>query len=203
MWCYELLLSERRFPLDSAHYYDSGKEKAHGVCLVCFEPLELLPCLAAPLLSLWIWANKKTDLLGVSKECIDCAVPMASVASMLHLYSTCSLCLVVVAQRLSCVQLFSTPRTAAHWAPLSSTNSQNLLKFMSIESAMLSVSLSAAPFSFCLQSSPASESFSMSQLFTSGGQSIRVSASAPVLPVNIQGWFPLGLTSLWHNTTIV
>ena len=38
--------------------------------------------------------------------------------------------------------------------------------------------------------------FPMSQLFTSGGQSIRASASASVLPVNIQGWFPLGLTSL-------
>ena len=44
------------------------------------------------------------------------------------------------------------------------------------------------------QSSPASGSFPMSQLFTSGGQSIGVSASALVLPMNIQDWFPLGLT---------
>ena len=50
------------------------------------------------------------------------------------------------------------------------------------------------PFSSCLQSSPASQSFPMSQFFTSGGQSIRVSASASVLPMNIQDWFPLGLT---------
>ena len=50
------------------------------------------------------------------------------------------------------------------------------------------------PVSSCLQSSPASESFPMSQFFTSGGQSIRVSASASVLPMNIQDWFPLGLT---------
>ena len=48
----------------------------------------------------------------------------------------------------------------------------------------------------CLQSFTASGSFPMSRLFTSGGQSIRASASASVLPVNIQGWFPLGLTHL-------
>ena len=52
------------------------------------------------------------------------------------------------------------------------------------------------PFSSCLQSFPASGSFPMSQLLTSGGQSIEASASASVLPVNIQDWFPLGLTSL-------
>ena len=46
------------------------------------------------------------------------------------------------------------------------------------------------PFSSCLQSFPASGSFQMSQFFASGGQSIGVSASSPVLPMNIQGWFP-------------
>ena len=56
------------------------------------------------------------------------------------------------------------------------------------------ISSSVDPFSSCLQSFPASGSFQMSQLFTSGGQSIGVSASASVLPVNIQDWFPLGLT---------
>ena len=50
------------------------------------------------------------------------------------------------------------------------------------------------PFSSCLQSSPASGSFPMSQFFASGGQSIGVSASASVLPMNIQDWFPLGWT---------
>ena len=49
---------------------------------------------------------------------------------------------------------------------------------------------------FCLQSFPASGSFPMSQLFPSGSQSIGASASASVLPMNIQGWFPLGLTGL-------
>ena len=58
------------------------------------------------------------------------------------------------------------------------------------------ISSSVAPFSSCLQSFLASESLSMSQLFTSGGQSIGASASASVLPMNIQGWFPLVLTGL-------
>ena len=59
---------------------------------------------------------------------------------------------------------------------------------------------SAAPFSFCLQFFPISGSFPVSQLFASGGQSIRALASETVLPMNIQGWFPLELTgwiSLW------
>ena len=55
------------------------------------------------------------------------------------------------------------------------------------------LSSSVIPFSSCSQSFPASVSFPMSQLFTSGGQSIGASASASVLPMNIQDWFPLGL----------
>ena len=55
------------------------------------------------------------------------------------------------------------------------------------------ISSSATFFFFCLQSFPASRSFPMSQLFTSGGQSIGASASSSVLQMNIQGWFPLGL----------
>ena len=57
------------------------------------------------------------------------------------------------------------------------------------------ISSSVVPFS-CLQSFPASGSFQMSQLFTSGGQRIGASAPASVLPMNIQGWFPLGFTGL-------
>ena len=57
-------------------------------------------------------------------------------------------------------------------------------------------SSTAMPFSFCLQSFPASESFPVSRLFASGGQSIGVSASESVLPMNIQDWFPLELTGL-------
>ena len=56
------------------------------------------------------------------------------------------------------------------------------------------ISSSVIPFPSCLQSFPASGSFPMSQFFASDGQSIGVSASASVLPMNIQDWFPLGLT---------
>ena len=55
-------------------------------------------------------------------------------------------------------------------------------------------SSSVVPFSSCLQSFPASGSFQMSWFFASGGQSIEVSVSASVLPVNTQDWFPLGWT---------
>ena len=58
------------------------------------------------------------------------------------------------------------------------------------------ISSSIIPFSAHLHSYPASRSFPMSQFFASGGQSIGVSASASVLPMNIQDWFPLGWTSL-------
>ena len=58
------------------------------------------------------------------------------------------------------------------------------------------ISSSVVPFASCLQSFPASGSFQMSQFFVSGGQSTGVSASASVLSMNIQNWFPLGWTSL-------
>ena len=75
------------------------------------------------------------------------------------------------------------------------------------------ISFPGVPFSFCPQSLPASESFPMSQLFASGGQSIRVSASASVLPVNTQDWSLLGwtgwiflqskgLSRVFSNTTV-
>ena len=98
-------------------------------------------------------------------------------------------------QSLSRVQLFAIPWTAAHQASLSITNSRGLLKLMSIELVMHPTILSSiVPFSSCLQSCPASECFLMSQFFSSCGQSVGVSASASVLPMNIQDWFALGLT---------
>ena len=117
-------------------------------------------------------------------------------------------------QSLSCVQLFATSRTVACQASLSITNSQSLLKLMSIESVMPSNHLILCrPLLSCPQSFPASGSFQMSQLFSSAGQSIGVSASASVLPMNIQGWFPLGwtgwislqskgLSRVFSNTTV-
>ena len=101
------------------------------------------------------------------------------------------------------VQLFVTPWIAARQASLSITTSWSLLKLISIESVMPSY----------LQSFPGSGPFQMSQFFTSGGQSIGVSASASVFPMNIQDWFPLGwtgwisleskgLSRVFSNTTV-
>ena len=59
------------------------------------------------------------------------------------------------------------------------------------------ISPSVIPFSSCLQSFPASGSFPGNWLFTSGGKSIGATASASILPMNIQGWFPLGWTGLF------
>ena len=96
------------------------------------------------------------------------------------------------------VRLFETAWTAAPQASPSITNSRSLLKLMSIESVMPSNHLILChPFSFCLQSFPASGSFPMSQFFVSGGQNIGASASISVLPMNIQDWFPLGLTGFF------
>ena len=102
----------------------------------------------------------------------------------------------VVVKLLSHVWLFATLWTAAHQAPLPFTISWCLLRFMCIELVILSISSSAIPISSCPQSFPASGSFPMSQLFTSGGYRTRDSASASVLPVNIQGWFLSGWTGL-------
>ena len=111
------------------------------------------------------------------------------------------------------VWLFATPWTAARQASLSITNSQSLVKLMSIVSVMSSMSSTVIPFSFCLQSFPASGSFPMSWFFASGGQSIGVPASTSVLPMNIQDWSPLGwtgwislqskgLSRVFSNTTV-
>ena len=100
----------------------------------------------------------------------------------------------VVVQSVSCVQIFVTPWTTACKASLSFTISQSMCKFMSIESVMPSKHPAITPFSSFPQSFPASGSFPVSWIFASGGQRIRTSAS--VLPMNIQGWFPLQLTDL-------
>ena len=103
----------------------------------------------------------------------------------------------VVVQSLSHVRPFATPWTAAQQISLSFT-----ISWVSSNSCPLSqrchttISSSVAHFSSYPQSFPASESFPESWLFASGGQSSRVSASASVLPVNIQDWFLLGLTGL-------
>ena len=93
----------------------------------------------------------------------------------------------IAIQSLIQVQLFATAWTAACQASPSFTISWSLLKLMSIKSMVLSNHLFlCCAFSSCPQSFPAAGSFLMSQFFTSGGQSIGVSASTSVLPMNIQ-----------------
>ena len=95
------------------------------------------------------------------------------------------------------VQLFATPWTAAQQDHLSSTISWSLFRLMSIESVMHpTISFSVVPFTSRPQSFPASRSFPISWFFVSDGQSIGTSASASILSMNIQDWFPLGLTGL-------
>ena len=104
-------------------------------------------------------------------------------------------------QLLSHVQLFATPDCSTSGLPVY----HQLPEFtqthvpMSLPNSLSwwchpTISSSVIPFSSHLQSFPASEAFLMSQLFASGGQRIGVSNSASVLPMNIQEWFPLGLT---------
>jgi len=88
------------------------------------------------------------------------------------------------------------PWTPACWAPLSFTISWSLLRFKFIESVILSNHLILCCSPLLLLSIPASGSSPMSCLFVSDNQSIGDSALASVLPMNIQDWFPLGLTHL-------
>ena len=112
--------------------------------------------------------------------------------------AVCSLSKFIIfsVQSLSHVQLFATPRTIAH-PRLPCPSPMPGVYLNSCPSSQWchpTISSSVIPFPSHLQSFPASGSFQISQFFTSGGQSIGVSASASVLPVSIQDWFPLRLT---------
>ena len=119
----------------------------------------------------WNW----NSLSGVQLFATPCSIQFSSV------------------QSLSCVRLFVTLWTASRQASLSITNSRSLLKLMSIGLVMPSNQLILCRPLSCPQSFPASGSFPVSQFIASGGQSIGVSASTSVPPVNIQNCFPLGL----------
>ena len=110
-------------------------------------------------------------------------------------------------QSLSRVRFFVTPRTAARQVSLSITNSQSLLKLMSIEVVMPSNHLIFChPLLLLPSFFPSIRVFSMSQFFPSDGQSIGVSASTSVLTMNIQDQFPVGWTgwiSLLSGLSIV
>ena len=117
-------------------------------------------------------------------------------------------------QLLSHVWLFATPWTATRQASVSITNSQSLLKLMSIESVMPSNHLILChPLLLPPSIFPTIKVFSSERLFTWGGQSIGVSASASIFPMNIQDWFPLewtgwislqsrGLSRVFSKTTV-
>ena len=117
-------------------------------------------------------------------------------------------------QSFSCVQLFATPWTAACQASLSITNWWSWRKLMSIESVMPSNHLIFChPLLLLPTIFPCIRVFSVSQFFTSGGQSIGVSVSTSVFPMNTQDWYPLGwigwiflqskgLSRVFSNTTV-
>ena len=123
-------------------------------------------------------------------------------------------CLFCSVQSLSRVRLFATLWTAAHQASVSITNSRSLPKPMSIESVMPSSHLILSrPLLLVPPIPPSIRIFPVSQLFTWGGQSIGVSASTSVLPMNTQdlsplgwtGWISLpskGLSRVFSNTTV-
>ena len=111
-------------------------------------------------------------------------------------------------QSLSRVRHFATP-----WTSFSITNSGVYSNSCPWSQWCHPTISSVVPFSSCLQSFPASGSFQMSQFFTPSGQSIGVSASASILPMNIQDWFPFGwtdwislqskgLSRVFSNTTV-
>ena len=96
-------------------------------------------------------------------------------------------------QLLHCIQLFATPWTAASQSSLYITDSRSLLKLISIESVMPSHHLIlCGPLLLLPSVFPSIRCFPMSQFLALGGQSIGVSASTSVLPMNTQDWSPLG-----------
>ena len=139
---------------------------------------------------------------------------MASEAQWLRLQAWVTLFSVSSVQSLSRVRHFATLWTAAHQAPCPSPTPRVYPNPCPLSRwCHPAISSSVFPFFSCLQSFPASGSFPRSQFFSPGGQSIGDSASASVLPMNIQDWFPLGwtgwislqskgLSRVFSNTTV-
>ena len=126
----------------------------------------------------------KTFLLGCNWFAVLCSFQVYSKRNLLRCCSSAKSC-PTLCNPMDCSM------------PESFTVSGSLLRLMSLESLILSNHLILwRPLSSCLQSFPASGSFPVSWLFASGGQSIGASVLASILPMNIQDWFPLGLTGL-------
>ena len=129
----------------------------------------------------WTVAHQAPPSMGFSRQEYWSGLPFPSPYSINSYIQFSSV------QSLSCAQLFATPWSTARQDFQSITNSQSLLKLMSIQSVTPSNHLSSVIlFSSCLQSFPASGSFPTSQLLLSGGQSIGTSASTSVFPMNVQ-----------------
>ena len=145
-----------------------------------------------PIVYSWLFCHKLIDYIhvGLFGGSLFCSVIYMSVfMPVTNCFDDCSIVISSV-QSLSHVWLFAAPWTAACQASLSITNSQSLPNSCPLSQwCHPTISSSVVPFFSCLQSFPASGSFPVSQLFASGGQSIGVSASASVLPMNLQDWF--------------
>ena len=151
----------------------------------------------------WItWPGRAYDVRGNSNEKRCHVMFIASVYKWVQFSRS------VVSDSLHCHGLQHARPTCPSPTPRAYSNS-----CWSSQWCYTNISSSVVPFSSHLQSFPASGSFAMSQFFASGGQSIRVSASATVLPMNIQDWFPLrwtgwislqskGLSRVFSNTTV-
>ena len=110
---------------------------------------------------------------------------------------TCDLFLLLSVQSLSCVQLFALHGLQHARPPCPSPAPRVHTNLCCVGWwCHPTTSSSVVPFSFCLQLFPAPGSFPVSQFFSSGGQSMGALALASVIPMNIQGWFPLGLNDL-------
>ena len=146
---------------------------------------------------------KKADLYHLITRLLELfIVPVSNIFSLVYPLKHCQISSQKILYHFS-VQLFSrsvmsdseTPWITAHQASLSNTNSQSSLKLMSIEAVIPSSHLILCrPLLLLPTNLPASGSFPISQLFAWGGQSIGVSASASVPPMNTQDWSPLGWT---------
>ena len=151
----------------------------------------------------WAWAASSPCLVPCNKCCMFLLHNLVLV-DWLCCETVSRPELAVLVQSLSYVWLFVTPWTVARQASLPSLSPGTCSDSCPLNWCCHStISSSVIPFFSCLQSLPASGSFTMSQLFESGGQSIGASASASVLPMNIQSWFPFGLTGLISYPNLV
>ena len=151
----------------------------------------------------WTTAYQAPPSMGCSRQEYWSGLPLPSPYTILEsIKCAIALCIkkmyiIVAVQLLSHVWLFLTPWTAARQASLSITDSQSLLKLMSIESVMLcNHFILSCPLLLLPSIFSSIRVFSNEPALPAGDLSIGVSATASVLPMNIQDWFPLGLTGL-------